>query len=100
MTEHTASEVASRVRAFLLRLMSITAGVFIEYRQVFHDKSAQWILVFLGLWLMSVPPALWLDSLRRITQGAASVTAGGPGVAPSPESEIAEDKKPPPKVGL
>lgn len=64
------------VRAFgwLLRAASASAGVLVEYHEVYKAQSAQWALVFLGLWLMGVPPALWFDGLRRISQIAQFAT--------------------------
>ena len=69
----------ARIFAALIRLASVCSGIYIEYREVFVVMAAQWIIVLLGLWLMAIPPALWLDSLRRLMHTAESLTAPGDG---------------------
>lgn len=50
----------------LVRLVSIIVGSLIEYREIYTVHNAQWIIVLLGLWFIVIPPALWLDSLRKL----------------------------------
>lgn len=77
-----------RALGLILRLCSIGAGLYIEYREVFVVREAQWILVFLGLWFMAVPPALWLDSLRRLTAATSHLTP------PTPDQIVDESREP------
>lgn len=61
----------------MIRLASIGAGLRVEYHEVFEVKGAQWILIVFGMWLMAVPPAMWLDSVRRAINTATNVSAPG-----------------------
>lgn len=70
-----------------LRAASTLTGVYIEYLQVRASDHASLTLVVFGLWLMAVPPALWLDSLRRAIIAAEH---GRPKGMPAPP----EDKEP------
>jgi hypothetical protein len=76
-----------RIFGWLLRLGSVSAGVAVEYHEVYTAASAQWALVFLGLWLMGVPPALWFDGLRRISQIAQFATEAAHAADTKKESE-------------
>jgi hypothetical protein len=51
---------------WLIRTISVSIGLWIEYHEVFQVKSAQTVLVFLGLWFIVVPPAQALDTWRRV----------------------------------
>lgn len=76
----------SRIWTSLVRLASIGAGLIVEYRQVFVVREAQLVIVLFGLWLMAVPPALWLDALWRFSRAAKSLGDGpGPGAGPGGE---------------
>ncbi len=61
----------------LIRAASTVTGVYIEYRQVQAGEHASLTLVVFGLWLMAVPPALWLDSLRRAITAAERARPSG-----------------------
>lgn len=69
-----------------VRAASTAAGAYIEYLQVRAGHKASDGLIFLGLWLMAVPPALWLDSLRRASSAVTHVTSQPPPVH-MPEDE-------------
>jgi hypothetical protein len=76
-----------RIFGWLLRVASVSAGVLVEYREVYTAANAQWALVFLGLWLMGVPPALWFDGLRRISQIAQFATEAANAASTKKDSE-------------
>lgn len=56
-----------------LRIASVGAGIYVEYRQVQAGPRASSSLILLGLWFIAVPPAQWLDSLRRTTAAASKL---------------------------
>lgn len=68
---------------WLLRVGSVAFGVAIEAKQVYGTEHAQWALVFLGLWFIGVPPALWFDGVWRLARIAAIVDAPPPGSPPA-----------------
>lgn len=74
----------------VLRLVSIGIGLLIEYREVYKVKDAQWIIVLLGLWFISVPPALWLDSLRRMMKATENTDKLVPGPSDHEPEKIKE----------
>lgn len=49
------------------RLLSTIGGVLILRHEVYVAEEAEAVLVALGLWLIGIPPALWLDTVRRTT---------------------------------
>lgn len=55
-----------KVNAWIIRIVSFYFGYKILHHQVYGVQSAQPLLVFLGLWLCGVPPALFFDGLRRL----------------------------------
>lgn len=75
--------VVAMLGRWLLRLGSVGFGVAIEYKQVYGTVHAQWALVFLGLWFIGVPPALWFDGVWRLARIAAVVDAQPPGGPPT-----------------
>jgi len=58
-------QLLQRLSAFALRLGSMAAGALILRHEVYQTESAEIAVIGLGLWLIGVPPALWLDALRR-----------------------------------
>lgn len=56
-----------RYRKLAIRGMSAVGGVAILYHEVYIADSAEPLLVFLGLWLLGIPPALFFDGLRKVT---------------------------------
>jgi hypothetical protein len=61
----SAADLSQKLGALLVRVASIGGGVLIIKHEVYEAESAELILIALGLWLIGVPPALWLDALRR-----------------------------------
>jgi hypothetical protein len=56
-----------RYRKLALRGVSALAGAAVLYHEVYISDTAEPLLIFLGLWLLGIPPALFLDGLRKIT---------------------------------
>lgn len=79
--------------SWALRLASMGFGVAIEYKQVYGVAQAQWALVFLGLWFIGVPPALWFDGVWRLARIAQQLDTAPP--AP-PGSQAPGISAPPP----
>lgn len=67
---HTLARWWKRTLQWTARSASIAAGIYIEYLQVKAGEHASSTLVLLGLWFIVIPPAQWLDSLRRATAAA------------------------------
>jgi hypothetical protein len=59
---------AQRLPSLAIRLLSVVAGGLILKHEVYDAESAEIVVIALGLWLIGVPPALWLDALRRTTR--------------------------------
>lgn len=59
-------------RKLIVRGAAFLAGVYVLYHEVVVVESAEPLLVLLGLWAMGVPPALFLDGLRKVTEAANS----------------------------
>lgn len=57
-------------RKMATRAAALVAGAAIIYHEVVISESAEPLLIFLGLWLCGIPPAMFLDGLRRITSAA------------------------------
>lgn len=55
-----ARKTVSRVGAFI-------AGAAIIYHEVYIADTSEPLLIFLGLWLLGIPPALFFDGLRKMT---------------------------------
>lgn len=66
------------VAGWLLRFASVGFGIAIEAKQVYGTNQAQWALVFLGLWFVGVPPALWFDGVWRLARLAQIVSTQPP----------------------
>ena len=62
------ADLPQRLGALVLRLGSIAAGALIIKHEVYDTSSAEIVVIALGLWLIGVPPALWLDALRRASK--------------------------------
>jgi hypothetical protein len=58
-------EAIARIAAIALRVVSIYFGFDILQHEVYEAESIEPLAIVLGLWLIGVPPALWLDTLRR-----------------------------------
>lgn len=80
------------VVAWVVRAATVCCGAYVEYHEVFVAEEAQWLRIFVGLWLMAVPPALWLDSLRRLALAAATAPASP--VAPASPSSPSSPEAP------
>lgn len=65
VTMPRAQQVFTKLASLLVRVASIGGGVLIIKHEVYEAESAELILIALGLWLIGVPPAMWLDALRR-----------------------------------
>lgn len=61
-----------RPRKLVTRGIAAVAGAAIIYHEVVLVDSAEPLLVVLGLWFLGIPPALFLDGLRRVTDAANS----------------------------
>lgn len=70
--------------AWAMRLIAVGFGLSIEVHEVYGTTQAQWALVFLGLWFVGVPPALWFDGVWRLARLAQVIDATAPGQPPSP----------------
>lgn len=58
------------VRLIVIRVGAFISGVVVLYHEVFLASSAEPLLVFLGLWLCGIPPAMFFDGLRKLTDTA------------------------------
>jgi hypothetical protein len=65
MSRSTLKTLAIRVGAFL-------SGVGVLYHEVFIASTSEPLLIFLGLWLCGIPPAMFFDGLRKLTEQAKS----------------------------
>lgn len=61
-----------------MRLVSVAFGLSIEVHEVYGTGQAQWALVFLGLWFIGVPPALWFDGVWRLARIAQAIDSATP----------------------
>lgn len=59
-----------KLKKLATRVLSGIAGAAIIYHEVYIADSAEPLLVLLGLWLLGIPPALFLDGLRKMTDAA------------------------------
>lgn len=81
------------LRKQLTRLASTIAGAAILYHEVWIADTSEPLLIFLGLWLLGVPPAMFFDGLRKVSGRAESElssaltadTSGVPEGSPEPE---------------
>lgn len=82
---------------WIVRLASIGFGVAIEAQEVYGTETAQWPLVFLGLWFIGVPPALWFDGVWRLARIASYIDEQAPARHSSSPEEPTEQPPPEPK---
>jgi hypothetical protein len=59
-----------RLRTLVVRLGAFVSGVLVLYHEVFIASTSEPLLVFLGLWLCGIPPAMFFDGLRKLTEQA------------------------------
>lgn len=62
------ADLPQRFAALVFRLASVAAGALVIKHEVYDTQSAEIVVIALGLWFMGVPPALWLDALRRASK--------------------------------
>jgi hypothetical protein len=70
--------LAHRVGNWIVRGVSAAAGSAALYHEVYSGQEARWPVIFLGMWLIGMPPALWLDSLRTVGRLAEVVQEARP----------------------
>jgi hypothetical protein len=64
----------------LSRVAAFIAGVAVLYHEIWIADSAEPLLVFLGLWLCGLPPAIFFDGLRKLgadAKGALTADTSG-----------------------
>jgi len=94
-----AGDLPQRLAAHAFRLASVVAGGLILKHEVYDTQSAEITVIALGLWLIGVPPALWLDTLRKTS----NVLIPDPEQEPQPpargkkDSDVPPQGTPPPK---
>jgi hypothetical protein len=90
-------------RKLVLRVLSVIAGLAIITHEVAIADAAEPFLVIIGMWFLGIPPALILDSLRRVNEAVGSVMGavepGGPveeeqAAVDEPAVETAPDREP------
>jgi hypothetical protein len=83
--EVRAAAFLAKAGRWVLRAASIAFGLAIEVQQVYGTDQAQWALIFLGLWFIGVPPALWFDGVWRLARIASVLeqSKAGPPAAPA-----------------
>lgn len=83
------------LRGLALRVGTFVSGLGILYHEVFLAQTSEPLLVFLGLWFCGIPPAMFFDSLRKLSDQAKETLkdVAIEGVPRPPE----EEPRPPPK---
>lgn len=83
------------VQTQVWRLGATIAGVGILYHEIWVTESSEPLLIFLGLWLCGLPPAMFFDGLRRLGTDAKSALdpPDAPGV-PKPPADPPKGKDP------
>jgi hypothetical protein len=76
-----------RIGGWAARGASIYFGARILHHEVYVSEQAELAVIALGLLLIGVPPALWLDTLTRTTE------ALGGRRAEDPPRELQADEK-------
>lgn len=66
------SQRLRRCRGPLLRAMASSAGAVVLYHEVWVADTSEPLLIFLGLWLLGVPPAMFFDGMRKVGAKAQS----------------------------
>lgn len=90
-------------RKLVTRALAAVAGAAIIYHEVVIADSAEPLLVLVGLWFLGVPPALFLDGLRRVTDATNAavdeVTSRVEGALsePAPTRRREDERTPPEK---
>lgn len=51
-----------------IRLTFVGGGVAILYHETFLAEKAQWEVLLVALWMIGVPPSMWLDSVRDMLE--------------------------------
>lgn len=72
-----AIQIRKVVFGWAVRLASIYVGARIVYHEVWQADTAEPIVLGLGLWLIGVPPAMWMDGVRRLGRFAEVVEQAG-----------------------
>lgn len=67
-----------RWRGKLARAVAATLGAGVLYHEIWVAETAEPLLLFLGLWLMGVPPAMFFDSVRNAVKDAEELTDRAP----------------------
>jgi hypothetical protein len=62
----------STLKTLAIRAGAFFAGVGVLYHEVFIASTSEPLLIFLGLWLCGIPPAMFFDGLRKLTEKAKS----------------------------
>lgn len=62
------------------------SGFYIEYREVLQVQHAQTNLVVLGMCLIVIPPAQWLDKIANFAEVTRALSGGEP-VEPDPPND-------------
>lgn len=77
-----------RLNVWAVRVVSFYFGYRILNQQIYVAKTADPLLIFLGLWLCGVAPASFFDGIRKVTD----VTHGGEATAGGAGVEVAEGR--------
>lgn len=83
----------TRLPGVAVRIASVAAGALILKHEVYDSDSAQLVVIGLGMWLIGVPPALWLDTLRRAGTQLGQPTPAHP-PDPPPDARRRDDAAP------
>lgn len=60
----------SAVVRLAVRALSFYVGYRILHHEIYETDTSEPVLIFLGLWLCGLPPALFFDGLRKLGQSA------------------------------
>lgn len=71
----------------VVRLSSVVAGILVLKHEVYDSDSAEIIVIALGMWLIGVPPALWLDAFRTATKKLDVLESDTDAQTPRPDPE-------------
>lgn len=80
------------LRSLVGKFVAFWIGVAILYHEIWITDQSEPLLIFLGLWLCGLPPAMFFDSLRRLGAEAKSSldppdTSGVPKPPPLPPKD-------------
>lgn len=62
-----------RIVALAIKALMQVGGVAILYHEAFVAKSPDGLLIFVGLYLCGVPPAMFFDGLRKFNDFVAGI---------------------------